>query len=100
VTRVLKCCRQPLIPFRGEFCSQLSNGSADDEEAEEEEGRGEDLHKDQALLALLLPTLLLLLSLLKCLEVFTLCSCHDSPLCDSISFLLFTHVVLCGISRL
>lgn len=59
-----------ILPFRREPCSEMSNVAADDEETEEEEGRGEDLHKDQAQLALLQPTLLLLLSLLKCLQVF------------------------------
>lgn len=44
---------------------------ADDEDAEEEEeGRGQEQDKDRVLLALLLPTLMLLLSLLKCLQVF------------------------------
>nr|XP_024360975.1 uncharacterized protein LOC112275138 isoform X1 [Physcomitrium patens] len=47
---------------------QASSNEFDDEDTEEDEGRGEDFHKEQALLALLLPTLILLLSLLKCLQ--------------------------------
>ena len=73
--RVLKCSQNRFTPFRSKPYSPLRNVSADDEEVEEEEGRGEDLHKEQALLALLLPTLLLLLSLLKCLQVLVFSSC-------------------------